>query len=119
MQDKNGNVALCYVRQFGTGPASEAAIELQSANILQVCEMFGWEPDWYEDVDEVGLEALAAERVAWDALQDRLGASDVVALVADDITRLHRDPDELDALLQVLEDYDIKLVTATSEGILD
>ena len=108
MQD----IVLCYVRQTGIGKLSEAAIERQGVNILRVCETHGWEPEWYEDVDEPGFESLAGERLAWEALQERFGA-----LVADNLTRLHRDPAELDALLQTLEEYGIQLVTAASMGI--
>lgn len=117
MQETKRNIALCYIRQPGTGKTSQAAIERQGVNILRVCEAYGWEPDWYEDIDEVGFEHLASERCAWEALEERFGAPDVMALVADDLTRLHRDPAELDALIQTLEAYDIRLVTAASEGI--
>ena len=117
MQDSNVHIALCYVRQSGINKTSQEAIERQGANILRVCEAHGWEPEWYEDVDEPGLEHLADERLAWEALQERFGAPDVVALVADNPTRLHRDSAELDALLQTLEDYDVQLVTAASMGI--
>ena len=117
MQGKNGNVALCYVRQSGIGKVSEAAIERQGVNILWVCEAHDWEPEWYEDIDEPGFESRVGERLAWEALQERIGAPDVVALVANDLSRLHRDPAELDALIQTLEEYDIQLVTAASMGI--
>jgi DNA invertase Pin-like site-specific DNA recombinase len=118
MQDINEpNIALCYVRQTGIGKLSEAAVERQGVNILRVCEAHGWEPEWYEDVDEPGLEHLAGERLAWEALQERFGAPDVVALVADNLTRLHRDPAELDALIQTLEEYGIHRPTAASMGI--
>jgi hypothetical protein len=40
-----------------------------------------------------------------------------VALEADNLTRLHRDPAELDALIQTLEEYGIQLATAASMGI--
>ncbi|KAB2902166.1 MAG: recombinase family protein [Anaerolineae bacterium] len=119
MQDMNEpQIALCYVRQTGIGKNSQAAIERQQVNILHVCEVLGWEPEWYEDVDEPGIEAAASERLAWEALQERFGAPDVAALVVDDLTRLHRDPNELDALMQTLDEYGIQLVTAASMGLV-
>jgi len=72
---------------------------------------------WYEDVDEPGLEHLAGKRLAWEVLQERFGAPDVVAIVADDLTRLHRAPDELDALIQTLDEHGIQLVTAAIMGL--
>ncbi|KAB2902705.1 MAG: recombinase family protein [Anaerolineae bacterium] len=111
-------IALCYVRQSGSGKNSQAAIERQQVNILHVSEVLGWEPEWYEDVDEPGIEAAASERLAWEALQERFGAPDVTALVMDDLTRLHRNPDELDALMQTLDEYGIQLITAASMGLV-
>lgn len=69
-------------------------------------------------MDEPGIEAVASEKLAWEALQDRFGAPDVAALVADDLTRLHRDPNELDALMQTLDEYGMQLVTAASMGLV-
>lgn len=47
MQDMNEpQIALCYVRQTGIGKNSQAAIERQQVNILHVCEVLGWEPEW-------------------------------------------------------------------------
>lgn len=118
MQEEiNRNTALCYVRQSTTGGGGEESLDHQRLNVEQVCGQHGWEPEWYEDVDDPTLGTTAADRLSWAALQVRLGDADVAALVVDDLTRLHRNPDELDALIQTLEEYGIQLVTAESMEI--
>ena len=47
MEENYQNIALCYVRQSGSGQHSQAAIERQQVNILHVCEVLDWEPEWY------------------------------------------------------------------------
>ena len=84
-------VALCYIRQSYTRDASDTnSPERQRANIQTVCDRNGWLPEWYEDAEGHKSGREVKNRPGWLALRQRLGDPDVVALVANDLSRLHR-----------------------------
>ncbi len=86
-------IALCYIRQSFTRtgePDDLNSPERQRANILIVCDKNGWTPEWYEDVGGHKSGRNEKNRPQWLALKSRLSDADVVALVANDLSRLHR-----------------------------
>src|SRR5689334_2997382 len=90
-------VALCYVRKSWTDKDKGDEENLdhisprrQRDHIRVVCEANGWTPEWYEDVDGHRSGMHEKNRPGWLALKARLGNPDVVALVANDLARLHR-----------------------------
>jgi hypothetical protein len=88
---KPRNVALCYVRKSWTRDESDqVSPERQRAHIQAVCEANSWQPEWYEDAEGHRSGMYEKNRPGWLALKTRLGDPDVIALVANDLARLHR-----------------------------
>ena len=88
---RNANVALCYIRQSQTRNDEDTNSPVrQRANITMVCEKYGWTPEWFEDAEGHKSGRDIKNRPGWLALQARLGDPDVIALVANDLSRLHR-----------------------------
>jgi DNA invertase Pin-like site-specific DNA recombinase len=84
-------VALCYVRQSQTRDENDMdSPERQRENITLACQQHGWTPEWYEDVDGHRSGTKVKNRPGWLALKARLADPDVAALVANDLSRLHR-----------------------------
>ncbi len=114
------NVALCYVRlsytRVGDDPDSP---ERQRANILATCQARGWIPEWYQDVDGHKSGRHEKNRPGWLALKARLGDPDVVALVANDLARLHRKGWRVGNLLEFVEEHGVTLVLAAPGRNLD
>lgn len=103
-------IALCYVRQSVTRDADDKnSPDRQKANIKQVCEKHDWVPEWYEDTDGHKSGRHIKNRPGWLALKERLPDADVVALVANDLARLHRKGWRVGDLLDQLEKYDVAL----------
>src|SRR5690242_16210482 len=85
------NVALCYVRKSWTRTEKDAiSPERQRKNIQTVCDAHGWIAEWYEDVEGHRSGMHEINRPKWLQLKTRLNDADVVALVANDLARLHR-----------------------------
>ena len=106
-------VALCYIRQSRTQNEEDTdSPERQRANIQSVCDRFGWKPEWYVDAEGHKSGRDIKNRHAWLALSARLGDPDVVALVGNDLARLHRKGWRVGDLIEHLERYDVRLVLA-------
>jgi DNA invertase Pin-like site-specific DNA recombinase len=107
--------AVCYVRKSYTryGVVEDMhSPERQRANILAVCERNGWIPEWYEDVTGHKSGRFEKNRPAWLAAKARLSDPDIVALVANDLSRLHRRSWRIGNLLEMLDEYSVSLVLA-------
>lgn len=108
-------VALCYIRQSYTRygePDDLNSPDRQRANIQAACEKNGWIPEWYEDVGGHRSARSEKGRPQWLALKARLNDPDVVALVANDLARLHRKGWRIGDLVEFLRDNDVNLVLA-------
>lgn len=106
-------VALCYVRQSFTRDADDMnSPERQRSNIEAVCVKYGWVPEWYEDVSGHKSGRHEKNRPQWLALKARIGDPDVIAVVANDMARLHRNCGRVGGLLDLLESNDVELVLA-------
>lgn len=106
-------VALCYVRQSYTRDDDDKnSPERQRANVEAFVERKGWIPEWYEDVGGHKSARKEANRPEWLALKARLTDPDVVALVANDLSRLHRKGWRVGDLVDHLEKNGVALVLA-------
>ncbi|MCA9884849.1 MAG: recombinase family protein [Anaerolineae bacterium] len=107
------HIALCYVRQSVTKDDKDVnSPERQRANILALCERKGWTPEWYEDTGGHKSGRTVKNRPAWLALNNRLKDSDVVALVANDLSRLHRKGWRVGDLIEKLNEFGVALTLA-------
>jgi DNA invertase Pin-like site-specific DNA recombinase len=107
------NTALCYIRLSLTRDESDLdSPERQRANILSVCQKHGWTPEWYEDTDGHRSGTKEKNRPGWLALKARLGDSDVAAIVANDLARLHRKGWRVGSLLDFLDEHRVGLALA-------
>lgn len=82
-----------------------------------MCQERGWKAEWYEDTGGHRSGRSVKNRPQWQALEKRLSDSNVVALVANDLSRLHRKGWRIGALLEYLEKHNVALVTASGSGI--
>lgn len=113
-------VALCYVRQSQTRDENDMdSPERQRENITLVCQQHGWTPEWYEDVDGHRSGTKVKNRPGWLALKARLSDPDVAALVANDLSRLHRKGWRVGDLLDFVEEHDVNLVLAAPGKQMD
>jgi DNA invertase Pin-like site-specific DNA recombinase len=112
--------ALCYIRLSMTRNESDKlSPERQRANCLAYCESRGWIPEIYEDVDGHKTGTKENNRPGWLALKARLDAPDIAALVANDLSRLHRKGYRMGQLMEMCEEYGIELVTAANRHSFD
>jgi DNA invertase Pin-like site-specific DNA recombinase len=112
--------ALCYVRQSFTRDATDKdSPERQRANIERVCAEHGWVPEWFEDAEGHKSARTIKNRPGWLALEKRLGDDDVVALIGNDLARLHRKGWRVGDLIDRLEKYDVSLVLAAPNRQVD
>lgn len=119
-QELQRNVALCYVRQsFTRNPTDMDSPERQRANIEAVSEKNGWKAEFYEDADKHKSGTKEANRPGWLALKARLGDPDVVALVANDLARLHRKGWRVGDLIEYLDQREVTLVLAAPGREID
>ncbi len=113
-------VALCYIRQSFTRDSSDMnSPERQRANCQAVCDRYGWIPEWYQDVDGHKSGTHEKNRPQWLALKSRLEDPDVVALVANDLSRVHRKIWRVGNLLDMLDEYGVRLVLAAPGREID
>ncbi len=114
------NIALCYVRQSVTMDENDKdSPERQRANIALICEQNGWQAEWHEDADKHKSGTQEKNRPGWLALKARLGDPDVIALVANDLSRLHRKGWRVGDLLDFVEEHAVKLVLAAPGKQMD
>src|SRR5437773_114567 len=93
--------------------------ERQRANIQAACEQHGWKPEWYEDVEGHRSGTSEKNRPGWLALKRRLPDPDVTALVANDLSRLHRKSWRVGDLVDFVQEHDITLVLAAPGRQID
>src|SRR5258708_6269376 len=105
--------ALCYVRLSYTREGDDTnSPERQRANIQALCDRNGWLPEWYEDTRGHKSGRYETNRPQWLALKARLGDPDIIALVANDLSRLHRKGWRVGDLIDYLNKYDLNLALA-------
>jgi DNA invertase Pin-like site-specific DNA recombinase len=113
-------VALCYVRRSLVRDAKDmVSPEIQRRNILRICEAHGWQPEWYEDAEGHKSGMYEKNRPAWMTLKARLSDPDVVGLVANDLSRLHRKGWRIGDLLDFVDQHGIKLILADPSKHID
>ncbi len=113
-------VALCYIRQSFTRDDDDVnSPERQRANIESQVQRKGWTAEWYEDVGGHKSGRKEDNRPEWLRLKARLGDPDVVALVANDMSRLHRKGWRVGDLIDHLERHDVALVLAAPNREVD
>lgn len=113
-------IALCYIRQSFTRDASDTeSPERQRNNIQRICDKYGWTPEWYQDAEGHKSGTKESNRPGWLALKPRLADPDVAALVANDLSRLHRKSYRIGDLLDNLKNYGIRLIQASSGQEID
>lgn len=106
-------VALCYVRLSYTRDDDDRnSPERQRANIEAFLKSKGWIAEWYEDVGGHKSARKEENRPEWMRLKARLGDPDVVALVANDLSRLHRKGWRVGDLVDYLEKHEMALALA-------
>jgi DNA invertase Pin-like site-specific DNA recombinase len=93
--------------------------ERQRANIQSYVDEMGWTAEWYEDVGGHRSGRSEKNRPQWLALLSRLGDPDVVAVIANDQSRLSRSSWRTGRLLEQVRDYNLKLVFARERRSLD
>ena len=119
-QPTQRNVALCYVRKSWTRDDNDqVSPERQRSHIQNVCDANGWQTEWYEDTDGHRSGMHEKNRPGWLALKARLSDPDVVALVANDLSRLHRKGWRVGDLLDFVEQRGIRLVLADPRRHID
>src|SRR5689334_2300409 len=103
--------ALCYIRQSYTRAGDDMdSPDRQRANIEAYVRAKGWIPEWYADVEGHKSGTQEHNRPKWLELQKRLDNPDVVALVANDLARLHRKGWRVGRLIDMLEERGVYLV---------
>ena len=78
-----------------------------------MCDTKGWTPEWYEDTTGHKSGRTESGRPAWLALKERLTDPDVVALVANDLSRLHRKGWRIGSLMEMVETHGVALTLAS------
>ena len=120
MNDLKPHIALCYIRLSYTKNAQEEdSPDRQRANISDECARRGWTPEWHTDVDGHKSGTKETNRPGWMALKERIGQPGVVAIVANDLARLHRKSYRVGHLLELCKQHDIALVLAAPGRQLD
>jgi DNA invertase Pin-like site-specific DNA recombinase len=114
------NIALCYIRLSVTqSPDDDNSPERQTANCVQFCEFMGWTPEFYKDAEGHKSGTKEETRPEWLKLKQRLGDPDVVALVANDLSRFHRKGFRMGQLVELCKQYGLQLVKAAEKKSLD
>ncbi len=114
-------IALCYVRQSFTRDSNDMnSPERQQANIQAVCDREGWTPIWFADAQGHRSGRTETNRPQWLRLKEHLDDPGVVAVVANDLARLHRKAWRVGRLVdEVLDPKGIRLVLAAPGRDLD
>lgn len=114
--------ALCYIRKSRTNANNEADLispERQRENCIRVCEQKGWIAEFYEDVEGHRSGMHEKNRPGWLQLKARLKDGDVVALVANDLSRLHRRGWRIGDLINFTQEHDVHLILADPARQID
>jgi DNA invertase Pin-like site-specific DNA recombinase len=120
LKSQQRNTALCYIRQSWTRtPDDKDSPERQQANIQVICDANGWKPEWFMDAEGHKTGTKVSNRPGWLALEARLSDPDVVALVANDLARLHRKGWRIGNLLDFVDEHDVKLILAAPGKQMD
>lgn len=113
-------VALCYIRKSWTRDEKDSiSPERQRTHIQAICDLRGWQAEWYEDTEGHRSGMHEKNRPGWLALKSRLDDRDVVALVANDLSRLHRKGWRVGDLIEFVEQRSITLVLADPRRHID
>ena len=113
-------VALCYIRQsFTRNPSDMDSPERQRDNIARVCAAKGWTPEWYQDAEGHKSGTKIHNRPGWLALEKRLADPDVIAVIANDLARMHRKGWRIGQLVDLLEQHGLYLVLTAPGRELD
>ncbi|MBZ0308216.1 MAG: recombinase family protein, partial [Anaerolineae bacterium] len=119
-QLRSERIALCYVRLSWTREGDDTqSPDRQRANILKKCQEEGLTPVWFEDVDGHKSGREVKNRPGWQALIQHLDHPNVVAVVANDLSRLHRKGWRIGKLIDTLEQRHISLITAAPGKQID
>lgn len=114
-------IALCYVRKSlvrANHATDQVSPNRQRDLIEALCAARGWATEWY--VDAQGHRSGTTEqREQWQALKTRLHDPDVAALVAYDLSRLHRKGHRIGALLDECSESGIAVVMAGPHQQID
>lgn len=114
------NIALAYVRKsWAKSEKDYISPERQRAHIQAFCDAHGWIPEWYEDVDGHKSGMHEKNRPGWLALKRRMGDPDVIAIVANDLARLHRKGWRIGDLLDFVDQHGISLALADPNRQMD
>jgi DNA invertase Pin-like site-specific DNA recombinase len=120
IKSEKRNIALCYIRQSWTRNENDVdSPDRQRSNIQVMCDVNGWIPEWYSDAEGHKTGTKVKNRPGWLALEARLSDPDVVALVANDLSRLHRKGWRIGNLLDFADEHDVKLVLAAPGKQMD
>lgn len=104
-------IALCYIRQSYTRDGKDMhSPERQRDLILAECERNGWTPEWYQDADGHKTGTKEKNRPGWLALKARLHDPDIAAIIAYDLSRIHRKGWRIGDLVDFIVEHDIRLV---------
>lgn len=110
-------IALCYIRlSYTKNESDRLSPERQRGNIQAICDRNDWIPEWYEDADGHKSGRKVKNRPGWLSLEKRLKDPDVVALVANDSSRMHRKFWRVGYLLDLLDEIGVRLVFAAYGG---
>ncbi len=114
------NVALCYIRLSMTKTQDdENSPERQKANCLEYCQFRGWEVEFYEDREGHKSGTKETNRPGWLALKNRVADPDIVAVVANDLSRFHRKGFRMGQLVELCKEGHLELVKAGDKKSID
>jgi DNA invertase Pin-like site-specific DNA recombinase len=91
----------------------------QRANIQALCDRMGWTPEWYMDADGHKSGRFFSNRPDWLRLKKRLTDPDVIAVVANDLSRMHRKTWRVGKLLEELDEVGVRLMQAAPGREID
>ena len=118
--DVERTVALCYVRRSMVKDAKDiVSPEIQRRNIQRICDVQNGRLEWYEDTEGHKSAMYEKNRPGWLALKSRMSGTDVVAIVANDLSRLHRKGWRIGDLLDFVDQHGIKLILADPSKHID
>ena len=108
------HLALCYVRQSYTrDEADRNSADRQQANALALCAQRGWTPLLFVEADGHRSASGEENRPEWLRLKDWLTYPQVVAVVANDPSRLYRKMWRMGSFLETLDSVQVQLLFAS------
>jgi len=103
-------LALCYIRQsYGRDETLLNSIDRQTSNVLSLCQQQAWEPLVF--VEPEGHRSAYGEdnRPEWQRLKEWLDNPQVVAVVANDPSRLYRKMWCMGSFIETLDHWQVQL----------